>query len=296
MIMSDRVRSAAAGQWDAILRQVCGLSENETIPSRKGLPCPYCAGTDRYEFKSAENGHYLCRGCGAGDGWSMVMKILHCDFAGAVRHVAEWLHLAPEDRETSSPPARQSNPTQYDRIASKAQAIWQRTQSADCRHPYLVKKHLPASYFRQHRDCLAVPVFSPDRQMVNLQFIDPHSNKRFLKGGRTEGCFTSYGNRSSWSVYVCEGVADALSIYIQYHRMAVAAFSVGNIGPVAMALRRQLPGNRLVLFLDNDKPTDKRPWRPGAAAFHYHHWFDAVVIPPEGCDASDLYTMSTHHG
>lgn len=59
---SEQVKLAAYGQWDMILQNLCGLSDKETIPTKSGMPCPNCGGHDRYEFKSADNGYYMCRG------------------------------------------------------------------------------------------------------------------------------------------------------------------------------------------------------------------------------------------
>lgn len=296
---TDIVRSETAGRWDKILQNLCGLSEAETTPGRRGMPCPYCGGVDRYEFKSVDNGHYLCRGCGAGDGWSLVMKLRHCDFSEAMRQVSEWLHVAPREQKTIpskgkiSPSDRNKN---HDRVAVKAQYLWSQSVAPDRRHPYLVAKQLPSNHFRQYKNCLVVPVFCPDGDLVNLQFIDPEGKKRFLKHGRMHSCFVSFGNRSSWSVYICEGVADALSIHLQYNRMAVAAFNADNIGVLVMFLRCRLPENRLVLFMDNDKPDQKRPWNPGVKPLFYHRYLDALVIPPPGHDASSLYVRHLQHG
>lgn len=92
-MFTDSVKRAAAGQWVILLQQLAGLSEPETTPGRKGMPCPHCGGTDRYEFKSIEDGFYMCRGCGAGDGWSMLQKRLGVDFKGAVEQVAQYLGI-----------------------------------------------------------------------------------------------------------------------------------------------------------------------------------------------------------
>ena len=294
MLPSSVVRAAAVGHWDEILCQVGGLDESETKPGSRGMPCPHCGGHDRYEFKSRDNGHYLCRGCGAGDGWSLVMKMLHCDFSDAVQRVAEYLRLEPDRdhcRPVRQPP--QPQPSQHDVIANKALFLWQKSQPADKTHPYLVKKRLSACYFRQYRDSLVLPVYSPEHVLVNLQFIRPDGGKTFLKGGRTRGCYMWWG-QTSWTVYVCEGVADALSLHLTYHRLAIAAYSAGNISLVGSHLREVLPGHRLILVPDNDSPIATRKWRAGMAALYGHKSFDEVLILPEGKDPSDLWVAS--HG
>lgn len=163
-------------------------------------------------------------------------------------------------------------------------------------HPYLLKKRLPPLKLRQYGDSLVSQVYNQNHQLVNLQFIDPNSDKRFLRNGQTTGCYQWWGRwdergPDSWSLFVCEGVADAISTFLFYHqtRITIAAYSVSNMAAVGMHLRQQCPGHRLVLVLDNDSPTDKRKYRPGMAALVAHQCFDDIILPPEGCDASDMW-------
>ena len=269
------------------------------------MPCPHCGGHDRYEFKSADNGHYLCRGCGAGDGWSMVMKILGVNFSEAVNQVAQYLGVSRQRPEPIryGPVSRQKPASEPapDTVAEKARAIWQQSLPAPNDHPYLVKKKLPPLTLRQYRDSLVCPVLDSDRQQVNLQFIKPDGQKFFLKGGRTKGCFSYFGSWDdqgpfSWSVFVCEGVADAMSMYCHQHRtrLCLTAFSASNIPVVGEWLRRTLPGHRLVLVLDNDRPVQHRKQRPGMQALMGHRYFDDLILPPEGQDVSDRWVQ--RHG
>ena len=291
IMLSDTVKAAASGRWDEILRHLCGLSEAETTPGKQGMPCPCCAGHDRYEFKSVDDGFHLCRGCGAGDGFAMVTKMLRCDFAEALKQVAEYLRIGSDKhvplhdvRRKEAPKAKLS----HDAIARKACSLWQRTTDPDPQHPYLLKKHLPPLKLRQYRDSLVAPVYSPEHTLVNLQFIRPDGSKTFLKNGRVIGCYVWWGCKS-WSVYVCEGVATGISLYLSLHRLIITAFSAGNIIHVAKHLRETLPGHRLVLVPDNDAPTATRKWRAGMAALYGHNFFDEVMLLPEGKDASDLW-------
>lgn len=82
---TNTVKATAYEQWPFILQQLAGLTERETSPTKRGMPCPYCNGHDRYEFKSPDNGFFMCRGCGAGDGWKMLMQINAWTFPNAVR-------------------------------------------------------------------------------------------------------------------------------------------------------------------------------------------------------------------
>ena len=293
----DDVRRATRNRWPEILQTVAGLTKAQTTPTRTGMPCPHCGGTDRYEFKKVEDGFYLCRGCGAGDGWSMVMKVLGVDFRQSIEQVARYLGISTLDRDTGYRPVPEPQPDliahQHEKVRSKAQGIWHQAVENPSEHPYLIKKHLPPLKLRQYKDALVSPLYDQNFNLVNLQFIKPDGNKFFLKHGQTRGCFQWWGPLS-WSVFVCEGVADAISTFIHYHRtrLTIAAYSAGNVSAVGKFLRQRLPGHRMVLVLDNDKPTDKRQWRPGAACLNAHQYFNDILLPPEGMDASDLWVNS----
>ena len=294
----DDVRRASQNRWPEILQIVAGLNKAQTTPTKAGMPCPNCGGTDRYEFKKVEDGFYLCRGCGAGDGWSMVMKMLGVDFRLAAEQVARHLGIdGPETDagyQTTPKPKQPDNVVQYHTVANKAQAIWAQSTKDPVAHPYLLSKCLPPLKLRQYKDSLVSPLYDQNFNLVNLQFIKPDKSKFFLKNGQTKGCFQWWGPMS-WSVFVCEGVADAISTFLYHHqtRLTISAYSAGNIKEIGCFLRQQLPGHRLVLVLDNDKPTDKRKWRPGVACLNAHQYFNDILLPPEGMDASDLW-MNSH--
>lgn len=299
-MFTDTVKQAAAGQWDTLLQVLGGLSKSETTPSKKGMPCPHCGGTDRYEFKSAEDGFYMCRGCGAGDGWSMLQKRLGVDFRGALEQVAQHLARTSGDRPVypvtpKAKPAEQKT-VPSDNIAPKAQFIWGQARPATREQPYLQKKRLPPYKLRTYRGTLVSAIYDTSHTLVNLQFITPDS-KRFLKGGQTKGCFQwwhPFPGGATWALYLCEGVADALSTYcyLEELRTVICAYSASNMVEVARHFRQTRPEHRLIAVLDNDSPKATRRWRPGIAVLQYHHLFHEIILPPKGMDASDIWVTS----
>ena len=77
--IKDRVR----GMWPGIF-EAMGID----VGTGKHKPCPNCQGTDRFRFDDKDGeGTYYCNQCGAGDGWSLLMKCLNVDFVGAVKAV-----------------------------------------------------------------------------------------------------------------------------------------------------------------------------------------------------------------
>lgn len=299
-MFTDTIKRAAAGQWDTILQSLGGLSKAETTPSKRGMPCPHCGGTDRYEFKSAESGLYFCRGCGAGDGWSMLQKRLGIDFSGALRQVARHLGMDRTPSTYSTPVSKKKQTTvvnlderRYDKIAYKAAYVWNHANPNPVSHPYLQDKRLPPLKLRSYHDCLVSQLFDQQHRLVNLQFIDSDGNKRFLCGGQVKGCFQWWipFNGLTWTIYLCEGVADALSTFISLEelRTVVCAYSANNMVDIASWLRDTKPDHRIIAVIDNDKPKNNRRWNPGVAVLHSHHLFHEIIMPPKGMDASDIW-------
>ena len=72
MARVQRVQEAASGRWLDILIDA-GLPEVMLL--RLNRPCPLCGGRDRFSFyRNKPDGHWFCRGCGYGDGLSLLQK------------------------------------------------------------------------------------------------------------------------------------------------------------------------------------------------------------------------------
>lgn len=146
--------------------------------------------------------------------------------------------------------------------AAKAARLWERARPATDAHPYLVAKQVRAYGLRQLRDMLLIPARDEHGQLHTLQFIGADGSKRFLTGGRIRGCYFAIG-RPAGVLLICEGFATACSLFMATGYATAAAFSAGNLGPVARALRAKFPRLALVLAADNDHAT---PGNPGLTA------------------------------
>lgn len=86
----DKTRESAFGRWLSIFRAL-GIDVDET---GKHSPCPVCSpgikGSDRFRVDKnvSEKGTYFCNGCGPGDGFTLVMKVLGVDITTAMESVA----------------------------------------------------------------------------------------------------------------------------------------------------------------------------------------------------------------
>lgn len=138
----------------------------------------------------------------------------------------------------------------------KAAAIWAASLPVS-EHAYLDKKAVLNHGLRLSRDDLVVQVLDSDGVVHNLQFIKPNGDKKFLFGGRVEGCsFTIPGGPD---LYLCEGYATGATIHAATGGTVICCFNAGNIEPVALEVRRICPDQDIVICADNDRFTGGNP-------------------------------------
>jgi putative DNA primase/helicase len=72
--------------WPAVLSQL-GVAES-FLRLKKSGPCPACGGSDRYTFDNRKGrGDFICRGCGAGDGFELLKRVYGWPFSEARKRV-----------------------------------------------------------------------------------------------------------------------------------------------------------------------------------------------------------------
>ena len=150
----------------------------------------------------------------------------------------------------------------------RAARLWAAARPATDDHAYLQTKRVHAYGIRRLRDMLVIPARDAAGVLHTLQFIGPDGIKRFLSGGRIEGCYCAIG-RPSERLYLAEGWASAATVHAATGDACAACFSAGNLKSVAMALRAKFPDLALVIAADNDAGT---PGNPGV-----RHAFDAAA-------------------
>jgi putative DNA primase/helicase len=102
MMSSAQVHAQLGSAWPAVLAQL-GIAE-EFLRLKKAGPCPACGGTDRYVFDNRRGrGDYFCRGCGAGDGFTLLQRVHGWKFTEALQRVSEAAGLAEVRAPTSEP-------------------------------------------------------------------------------------------------------------------------------------------------------------------------------------------------
>ena len=149
------------------------------------------------------------------------------------------------------------------RARARAAALWERARpGVDARHPYLVKKQVPAIGLRQLGNLLVAPVRDGDGALLSLEFLNPEGGKTFLKEGAVEGGHHWLGDPAgARAILVCEGYATGASLHEACGWPVAVAFGAGNLFDVAKDLQRRYPDAARVIAGDDDRHTPGNPGR-----------------------------------
>ena len=122
-------------------------------------------------------------------------------------------------------------------------------------HPYLKKKQIEPLGIKQSGNILHVPFYSHNNPNIiqSWQTIDREGKKLFKKDHSIEGSYFYHGKLKS-RIYVCEGYATAISIYMLTDHMVVACGSKGTLVKTAKLLKAKYPKAQVIIALDNDGP------------------------------------------
>lgn len=103
---------------------------------------------------------------------------------------------------------------------------------------------------------LIIPLYNKNNDIVSLQTIYPNGDKHLFKGGVKKGSFCLLGNVNSITkeIYICEGYATALSIYLAFEfvRPVIFAIDNGNLEAVINHFKNNYPNKQIINCADND--------------------------------------------
>jgi len=152
----------------------------------------------------------------------------------------------------------------------KAAFIWNQAKpiTAQSEHPYLVAKRIQPHKARLYRDALVIPIYSQNKQLVNLQLIQSDGTKRFLSGGKKKHCFAVFGKpESGRPILILEGWATGASLNEATGHFVVVALDAGNLEAVALVMRCLYPSAQIIIAGDNDESgTGQKAARAAALA------------------------------
>lgn len=151
------------------------------------------------------------------------------------------------------------------RAQARASSWFERSGNADPQHPYLSAKRVSPHGIRQSGDLLLIPAQDVHGAIWSLQTIDPQGSKRFLSGGRKQGCFCPIGlGDKPELILLAEGFATGATLHERTGHPVVVAFDAGNLKSVALALRKRYPRSRVLICGDDDRFKDTNTGREKA--------------------------------
>lgn len=196
--------------------------------------------------------------------------------------------------------AKQQRDADATQRQQKAQALatsrWEASTPV-AQHPYLTAKGIQPCNLRTDGSMLLVPMRDTRGVVHSLQTIAPDGRKRFLAGGRVRGCYHSVGCPDV-AIVVGEGMATMHSVRAATGLAVAAAFSAGNLAPVAQALRRKFPALPIILAADDDHATEGNPGLTAARAAALAVGGQVVVPqfpadrPRKATDFNDLFSLA----
>ena len=149
--------------------------------------------------------------------------------------------------------------------------------------PYLERKAIPAMGAKLEGDDLIVDLENIDGEATHQRIL-PNGEKRFKPGtDLSKATFAIYGpltENSEDDVWICEGYADAVSIFLSTKQTAVHGLSCTHLPLVAKALQKKYPKAKFKIAADNDEA--------GLAAAKKTRLPYATPIDP-GTDFSDVF-------
>lgn len=302
MTQRAEARQLANGHWRELL-DASGIDAN--ILDGNHHPCPLCGGTDRFRFDDKEGrGTYYCNGCGAGDGFKLLMGHLGVPFKEAADFVRDFHGRKP----VVAKPQLQASvcaPSAQEMEARKIEALrrtWDKARpvlSGDAAWRYLtVERKLPIEKMpvtlRFHpRLAYAVKVKNPDgsQQVKVVGYFPALLAKVVDSSGKAVSIHRTYLTPEGRKAPV-ECVKKLMSglplnggaIRLMPHgqvlgvaegiETAFAAFALTGIPTWATISATIMQGfevpegvHTVVIFADNDPPDDKgrRPGQDAAA-------------------------------
>lgn len=172
-----------------------------------------------------------------------------------------WTAAGQARRQSSQRAADAERARRQLNTARYAQWLWASATPADPSHPYLLRKQVPPYGLRQRDQYLLVPLICEGR-LLNLQRIAPDGDKRFLKGGRVQGCYALLRTLGAGArLYLCEGWATGATLHTATGCPVACAMNAGNLLAAGRQLWQEYPDCELVVAGDDDRLTPGNPGR-----------------------------------
>ena len=296
-----RLRDLARGQWKSLLPQ---LGVDARYLRNVHGPCPICTGKDRFRWDDQHgDGGYICGACGAGDGFSLAMKVSGRSFQEIAGEVEQILGVQ-----------RSIGPSQGDeekRQRNAMRGLWEGSGSlptGSLASAYIwgrIGRLWSSVSLREHpgvfaegarHPALVAKVVTYDDRAVNLHLtlLGPGGAKaavekvrRVMPGKLPDGCAVRLAAPEP-IMGVAEGLETAMSASVLH---GVPVWACLNAGLLAKWIPPQI-AERVMVFADNDANFTGQ-----AAAYQLAKRLSVqygreveVMVPPEvGSDWNDVH-------
>lgn len=145
----------------------------------------------------------------------------------------------------------------YAEAATAAVLNWKIGKPVPPDFEYIVNKKIAAMGCKFHENHVIIPAYK-DGKITSLQRIYANGDKRFLSGGDIKGAYAFINKGSDFSeIYVCEGYATGVSLFMAVEKPVIIAFNAGNLQPVCDSIRNKYPYAKIIIAADNDAFTKK---------------------------------------
>lgn len=179
-------------------------------------------------------------------------------------------------------------------IALKARRLYQGGRESG-QHAYAARKGIPLIGARVRRDMILIPLYDGEGKICNVQCINLQGDKRFLTNGKKLGCMGAIPPQRGVGInkiYVVEGWATGVSVWLATGCAVAIAFDCGNLTSVIAALRDRHPASRIIMAGDDDQWTTKPGGQPFNAGRHHAALAkpDAALFPAFPADDPEKRT------
>lgn len=265
-------RTNAFGRWTNIL---LALGVDEKVLNRRNQPCPLagCGGTDRFQYTDKfGDGNYVCRACGAGGGFKLLMGYFGWSAATALHRVEQNLSMKPA--ESAKPEAQKDSRGLIKRILAETSPIMygdevdrylqSRGLAMEC-YPEALRSHPALGYYEVDPStgravligrypAMIACVHDKHGEIVSLhrtyvkdgQKLPGRNAKKLLCGGVNGGAIRLAP--AGKELAVCEGIETGLAILKRTGHAIWLGICAGNLE------RMWIPDQvrRLCIYGDND--------------------------------------------
>jgi len=314
----DAVKARAHGRWPEFLLHL-GL-EPRMIKKRLNLPCPFCGGTDRFQFTDKfGEGNYHCRSCGPGGGFQLAQQVTGMSFCNVLEAAEQYFGTYPQPI-----PAGVGEPSP-DRLKQLVRRIWSEAQPVVRgdevdryltsrglvldQFPAVLRFHPKLGYYQKDdagksRKVAEYPAMlaciqGPDSNIVSLHRtylsaghkLQASDAKKVLTSGITGASVRLF--EAGDELALTEGIEKSLAVHLRTGKPVWAALSAGNLEKL------WIPDTvtKVSIYADNDADGDfagqsfafalarrlKREQKGGVRQVQ-------VFVPPSpGVDWSDIW-------